>query len=331
MDMTFKKAWCILRDSVTDFIQSRVLKLSAALAYYTVFSLPGLIIIIIWVSDIFWGQQAVEGTVYGQIANLVGKDAALQIQTTIRNATLSPESSLATAIGLGTLILGATSIFGEIQDSINVIWRLKARPRKGKGWLKMILNRLLSFSIIISLGFLLLVSLIVNGLMDAFINRLTQVFPHTEVVIAYIFNLLMSFAVTTFLFGLIFKVLPDARIDWKHVRAGAFTTALLFMAGKFLIGYYLGHSRLSSAYGAAGSVIVILLWVYYSAIILYFGACFTRAYAIHKGSHIYPNQYAVWIEQVEVETATSLQKTAEVAAITEAENAADTDQGATSR
>lgn len=327
--MTFRKAWCIIRDSFVDFFQSRVLKLSAALAYYTVFSLPGLIIIVIWVSDIFWGEQAVEGTVYGQIAGLVGQDAALQIQTTIRNATLSPESSFATVIGLGTLILGATSIFSEIQDSINLIWRLRARPRKGRGWLKMILNRLLSFSIIISLGFLMLVSLIINGAMDAFINRLTEIFPQTEVIVAYVFNLLLNFAVTTFLFGLIFKVLPDARIQWRHVRAGAITTALLFMAGKFLIGYYLGHSRMSSAYGAAGSVIVILLWVYYSAIILYFGACFTRAFAIHTGSHIYPNQYAVWIEQVEVESTTTLQ--AQPSAVA-AEGHADTnDQGATSR
>lgn len=328
--MTFRKAWCIIRDSFVDFFQSRVLKLSAALAYYTVFSLPGLIIIVIWVSDIFWGEQAVEGTVYGQIAGLVGQDAALQIQATIRNATLSPESSFATVIGLGTLILGATSIFSEIQDSINLIWRLRARPRKGRGWLKMILNRLLSFSIIVSLGFLMLVSLIINGAMDAFINRLTEVFPETEVIVAYVFNLLLNFAVTTFLFGLIFKVLPDARIQWRHVRAGAIATALLFMAGKFLIGYYLGHSRMSSAYGAAGSVIVILLWVYYSAIILYFGACFTRAFAIHTGSHIYPNQYAVWIEQVEVESTTTLQE--QPAAVNaEGHTSTTADQGATSR
>jgi len=328
--MTFRKAWCIIRDSFVDFFQSRVLKLSAALAYYTVFSLPGLIIIIIWVSDIFWGEQAVEGTVYGQIAGLVGQDAALQIQTTIRNATLSPESSFATIIGLGTLILGATSIFSEIQDSINLIWRLRARPRKGRGWLKMILNRLLSFSIIVSLGFLMLVSLIVNGAMDAFINRLTEIFPQTEVILAYVFNLLLNFAVTTFLFGLIFKVLPDARIQWRHVRAGAIATAVLFMAGKFLIGYYLGHSRMSSAYGAAGSVIVILLWVYYSAIILYFGACFTRAFAIHTGSHIYPNQYAVWIEQVEVESTSTLQDQP-AAAAAEGHTASAADQGATNR
>ena len=307
--MAVKTIWNSIRDAFKAFFALNVLKLSAALAYYSVFSLPGLIIIIVWVSDIFFGHEAVEGTVYGQIANLVGHDAALQIQETIRNTALSSESKFATIIGLVTLNIGATSIFGEIQDSINLIWRLKAKPKKGMGWLKLLINRLLSFSMIISLGFLLLVSLILNGLMDALIGRLTQIFPDTQVILAYIVNLLITYLMTSLLFGLIFKVLPDARIQWKHVKAGAFTTALLFMAGKFLITYYLGHSKMSSAYGAAGSVIVMLVWVYYSAIILYFGAAFTRAYAICTGSHIYPNSYSVWIEQIEVQTKKDLQET----------------------
>jgi len=304
--MSVKTIWNSVKSAFVAFFEHNVLKLSAALAYYTIFSLPGLIIIIVWVSDIFYGHEAVEGKVYGQIANLVGSDAAIQIQETIRNATLSSEGSFATVVGLVTLIIGATSVFGEIQDSINLIWRLKARPKKGRGWLKLITNRLLSFSIVISLGFLLLVSLVLNGVMDALIDRLTRIFPETQVIIVYIANLVITFMMTSFLFGLIFKVLPDARIEWRHVRAGAFTTALLFMGGKFLISYYLGHSKMSSAYGAAGSIIVILLWVYYSAIILFFGAAYTRAYAICKGSHIYPNKYAVWIEEVEVESKTAL-------------------------
>jgi membrane protein len=298
MFMAVRTIWSSIKHAFYSFFEHKVLKLSAALAYYTVFSLPGLIIIVVWVSDIFYGHEAVEGTVYGQIANLVGSDAALQIQQTIRNATLSSEGGFATIVGLVTLIIGATSVFGEIQGSINLIWQLKAKPRKGMAWLKLIIDRLLSFSLIISLGFILLVSLVLNGLMDAFIGRLTQAFPETQVVIAYAINLLITFLMTALLFGLIFKVLPDARVRWKDVRAGAFTTALLFMAGKFLITYYLGHNKMSSAYGAAGSVIVILLWVYYSAIILYFGAAFTRGYAICSGSHIYPS--AVWVEQVEV-------------------------------
>jgi membrane protein len=297
--------WKIIKQSFVDFFSERVMKLSAALSYYTLFSLPGLLIIVLWISDIFYGKAAVEGTVYGQIADFVGRDAALQIQQTIRNATLSSDNKIATIVGLVTLIIGATSVFGEIQDSINLIWRLKAKPRKG--WLKLLVNRLLSFSIIITLGFLLLVSLIINGILDAFISRLTMAFPEAQVIALYIANVILSFVITSFLFGLIFKVLPDAKIKWHNVRIGAFTTALLFMLGKFLISYYLGHNRMTSAYGAAGSVIVILLWVYYSAIILYFGAVFTRVYAIHTGSHIYPDDYAVWIKEVEVESERSLQ------------------------
>ena len=313
--MFIKNVWKITAQTFTDFFNHRVLKLSAALAYYTIFSLPGLIIIIIWVSDIFYGREAIEGTIYHQIEGFVGKEPAIQIQETIRNATLSSDSGFATLVGLATLILGATSVFGEIQDSINHIWRLKAKPRKGRGWLKLIVNRLLSFSMIVTLGFLSLVSLLINGLMDTFITRLTQSFPETQIILVYTFNLLVTFVSISLLFAIIFKVLPDARIKWKHVRIGAVTTALLFMAGKFLISYYLGHSKMSSVYGAAGSIIVILLWVYYSSIILYFGAAFTRVYAIHKGSHIYPDNYAVWIEQVEVESKQSLQEQPEASEI----------------
>ena len=315
--MFFTNAWKITKQTFIDFIDNKVLKLSAALAYYTIFSLPALLIIVIWISDIFYGREAVEGTVYGQIAKFVGQEAALQIQETIRNAALSTDSGIATVVGFITLIIGATSMFGEIQDSINQIWRLKPKPKKGKGLIKLLLNRLLSFSMIITLGFLLLVSLAVNGLLEIFINKLTSHFPETQVVVVYIVNLFLTFTIISFLFGFIFKVLPDAKIRWRHVRAGAFTTAILFMIGKFLIGYYLGHSKMSSAYGAAGSVIVILVWVYYSAIILYFGAAFTRVYAIHRGSHIFPNNYAVWVEQVEVESNQSLQKQPAAVASTE--------------
>jgi membrane protein len=304
MALSIKTIWGIFKLASVDFVNDKVLKLSAALAYYTIFSLPAMLIIIIAVSDIFYGRKAIEGTIYAQIANFVGNDAALQIQQTIRSAALTNQAGFATVIGLITLIIGATSVFGEIQDSINLIWKLKAKPKKG--WLKILINRLISFSMVVCLGFLLLVSLLINGLMDTFINKLTQMFPHITVFTVYSFNMLVTFLITSFLFAIIFKFLPDAKIRWKHVRAGAFTTALLFLIGKFLIGYYLGHSKLSSAYGAAGSVIVILLWVYYSAIILYFGAEFTRAYAIQTGSQIYPNDYAVWIQQIEVESRTSL-------------------------
>ena len=311
MKFSVKDIWVITKQSFSDFIDNKVLKLSAALAFYTIFSLPAMLIIIISVSDIFYGRAAIEGTLYHQIAEFVGSEAALQIQQTIRGAALSKSSYFATTVGIVTLLFGATSVFYEIQDSINHIWKLKSKP-KGTGFLKMLINRLLSFSLVISLGFLLLVSLLINGLMDLLITRLTVMFPELTVIAVYTVNVIITFGITALLFALIFKVLPDARIKWKHVRAGAITTAILFMLGKFLIGYYLGHSGLSSTYGTAGSVIVMLLWVYYSAMILYFGAVFTHVYAAHTGSRIYPTNYAVWVQEIEVESVKSIVEQPEV-------------------
>ena len=297
--LTPKGIWGLIKGAVNCFIDNRVLKLSAALAYYTIFSLGPMIIVIIFLADIFYGREAIEGTIYGQISGLVGRDAAIQIQETIRNSALSNDSSLMAVIGIITLIIGATSVFAEIQDSINMIWGLKAKPKKG--WLKMIINRLLSFSIVVTLGFLLLVSLIINGLLEGLMGKLKEAFPDLTVVVVYIINLIITFVVITVLFGIIFKVLPDAKIKWKDVLVGSMATAGLFMMGKFMITYYIGTSNVGSVYGAAGSLVVLLLWVYFSAVILYFGAEFTKIYATQYGSRIHPNDYAVWIKQIEVE------------------------------
>jgi membrane protein len=315
--MSVRNSWKIIKLTFADFFASNVLKLSGALAFFTVFSLPGLLIIIIWFSDLFYGRDVVEGAVYHQIEGFVGHNAAIEIQQTIHNAMEATGNNFATIVGLIALLIGATSVFGEIQDSINLIWKLKAKPRKGWAWLKLIVNRLLSFSMIITLGFILLVSLLLNGAMDFLLDNLMERFPQLTVIIIYIINLVLTFIIATFIFGAIFKVLPDARVKWRHVKMGAIVTALLFMAGKFLISYYLGHSSMTSAYGAAGSIIVILLWVYYSAMILYFGAAFTHVYAAHTGSRIYPNNYAVWVQQIEVESEKSILKQPETKVVIE--------------
>jgi membrane protein len=307
--MSIRNGWKILKNSIAGFFESNVFKLSGALAYFTVFSLPGVLIIIIWFSDIFYRRELIEGTVYKQIEGFVGHSAALDIQETMRNAATSTGGTFATIVGLVALIIGATTIFSEIQDSINQIWHLKAKRKKGFGILKLILNRLLSFSMIITLGFILLVSLVINGAMDLLLDRLMIRYPEMTVILVYILNVALTFLITAFIFAAIFKVLPDARIKWKHVSVGAFVTAFLFMLGKFLISYYLGHNKMTSTYGTAGSVIVILLWVYYSSAILYFGAIFTREYVLHRGSRIYPNSYAVWVQQIEVESEKSVQPT----------------------
>jgi membrane protein len=298
--MAPRKLWNIIKRSFSDVVEDNVLKLSSSLAFSTVFALPGLLIIIIWISNAFYKREVVEGTLYKQMGSFIGNDAALSIQETMQTSLRQGNTGFATTVGLISLILGATAVFGEIQDSINYIWKLKAKPKKGTGWLRLILNRLLSFSLIISLGFILLVSLVINGAMDLLVNHLLQRFPDLTVVVMYVVNLVVSFLITAFIFGIIFKVLPDAKVGWRHVRVGAFTTAFFFFAGKWLISYYLGHTTMSTAYGTAGSIIIVLLWVYYSSMILYFGAAFTREYAIEMGSKIHPNKYAVWVEQVEV-------------------------------
>lgn len=297
--LTLKGVWQLLKESFNGFSDDKVVKLSGSLAYFTVFSIGPMLIVIIFFANLFYGREAIEGTIYGQIKGFVGSDAALQIQAIIKNASLSGKSNVTAIVGFITLLIGATSVFSEIQDSINTIWNLKPKPKKG--WLKMLLNRLLSFSVVVGLGFLMLVSLIITGLVEALSNRLYNMFPGMAVALVYIINLMLTLFVTTLLFGVIFKVLPDAKIKWKDVLTGAITTAVLFMLGKFAITFYIGSSNIGSTYGTAGSLVVILLWIYYSSIILYFGAEFTKAYACAYGSRIQPNQYAVWVKQVEVE------------------------------
>lgn len=302
---SFKNIWHVLKLSGKDFVNNNVSKLSAALAYYTIFSLPGMLMIVITLGSFFYGKEAIEGTVQHQISGFVGDKAALQIQELVRNAAISNENTLAAIVGIATLVYGATKMFSEIQNSLNLIWNLKAKPKRG--WVKMIINRLLSFSMVLCIGFLLLVSLVINGIVAMFSSRLAVYFPQVTISVVYVFNLILTFIITVALFTLIFKVLPDAMIRWRDVLVGAIATALLFMIGKFVIGLYMGKSDVASTYGAAGSIIVILLWIYYCAIILYFGAAFTKQYAQKMGYHIYPTD-AVWIKEVEVEGNQPLQE-----------------------
>ncbi|MDB5206459.1 MAG: YihY/virulence factor BrkB family protein [Flavisolibacter sp.] len=297
--LSFKGIWKVLKQAFNGFGDDKVLKLSAALAYYTVFSIGPLIIVIIYLAGIIYGREAIEGSIFGHIKGLVGADAATQIQNMIKNAALNTKGNFAAVVGVVTLVIGATGVFGEIQESINMIWNLKPKPKKG--WLKMLVNRLLSFSVIVSLGFILLVSLVLTGLIEALMGRLQAYFPNITVVLVYIINLLLTFAIITTLFGVIFKVLPDAIIKWRDVIVGSMVTAVLFMLGKFAITFYIGTSDVGGTYGAAGSLVVLLLWVYYSSVILYFGAEFTKAYAANFGSVIHPSEYAVWVKNIEVE------------------------------
>jgi membrane protein len=291
----------LFKETFNEFIDDNALKYSAALSYYTIFSLPPLIIIIISLCGIFFGAEAVRGEIYGQINGLVGNETALQIQEIIKNVELSNSNTFATTLGLIILLIGASGVFAEIQDSLNAIWGIKAKPKRGL--IKFIKNRLMSFSMIASVGFILLVGLVVTSVIDVLSARLAYYFPRDTIYLVYAVNLLVVFGSITLLFLVIFRTLPDGRIAMRDGLLGAFFTAILFMLGKFAIGTYVGSSSIASSYGAAGSVIVILIWVYYSAIILYFGAEFTKVYANNFGKKITPNEYSVQIvkEKFELE------------------------------
>ena len=289
------KSWFLLKITTLEFIDDNAIKLSAALAYYTIFALPPLLIIIITICGFFFGEEAVTGKLYGQINGLVGNDAAIQIQEAIKNVELSDSNVFVNIFGVTMLLIGASGVFAEIQSSINFIWGLRAKPNKGLK--KFLQNRLMSFSMIVSLGFLMLVSLMVNTTLDLVSSKLKYFFEEGTVYLFYVINSLIIFCTITVLFAVIFRALPDGIIKWKDAYVGASCTAVLFMIGKFLISFYLGSSTIGSIYGAAGSVIIILVWVYYSAIILYFGAEFTKVYAKMYGGSIEPNEYSVAIKK----------------------------------
>ncbi len=289
-----------------EFSEDNILKYSASLAYYTIFSLAPMLIVIISLSGVLFGKDAMQGHVYSQIKGLVGADAALQIQDIIKNIHITGKSFFATVISIVVLLLGATSIFGEVQDSLNKIWGLKIKTHKT--WWKLILNRLLSFSLIVSMGFIMMVSLLLNAVVSAFGNYIGKYLSNFSVVFIQLTNSFLTFIATTFLFALMFKVLPDAKIKWKDVLIGGLITAFFFTLGKLAIGYYLGQSNLATVYGAAGSVIIIMVWVYYSAVILYLGAEFTKVYAKLHGGKIYPNEYAVWIKTEEIQVSNAALK-----------------------
>jgi membrane protein len=290
-----KKYIFLFKETITEFSNDRAMKLSAALSYYTIFSLPPLLIVIISMCGIFFGQEAIRGEIFGQISGFVGKDVAFEIQEMIKNITISGNSTVAVIIGLVTLLLGASGVFIEIQDSINYIWGLKAKPKKG--FIKVLFNRLMSFAMMGTLGFLLIVGLLINTLIDLLSAQFLKVFPQVTVYLFYLINILLILVILTFLFASVFRTLPDGKVTWKDTIKGAMLTAVLFMIGKFAIGAYLGYSKVATAYGAAGSIIILLLWVYYSSVILYLGAEFTKVFSLNYGKGIVPNTYAIIIEK----------------------------------
>lgn len=288
-----KSFWRILKNAGENFSEDNCVKLAASLSYYAVFAVAPLLIIIITIVGSLFGRDAVQGKVYTELRSLVGSDAAMQIQDIIANVQRSQTGVIGTVIGAVVLFIGATGIFTEIQGSINFIWSVKAKPKKG--WLKYLTNRALSFVLVLTMGALLVLTLISTTLLSVLSDKLTRLFPDATVYLFNTINVALLLVVITGLFMVIYKVLPDAIISWRDAMVGSLFTSVLFLGGKYLINLYLAQSNLGVTYGTAASVIVILSFVYYSSLILYFGAEFTKSFALDHGHGIKPKSTAVFI------------------------------------
>lgn len=273
----------IFKDTFKEWKSKDPFKESAVIAYYSIFSIPGLFVVIVVVAGVFFGREAVNGQIAKQISSSLGTDTAGQILDIIAQGTAQKNNTFAAIIGIVTLLAGATGVFAQFQKSLNIIWEVKADESKSGIW-ELIKIRLFSFGLIVSIAFLLIISLLISTLLTAFGNWLSSQFSDSLLVILTVVNFIISLAILTVLFALMLKIFPDAKIKWKDVWIGSIVTALLFNAGKYALSLYFGKAHPASAYGAAGSVILILLWVSYSSMIVLFGAEFTKQYSnIHTG------------------------------------------------
>ena len=274
------------KNTITQWIEDRPFQLAAALSYYTLFSFAPLMIISIAIAGFAFGREAAQNQIVETLQGMIGQDSAQAIQGMIQNASNKPKTGIiSTVLGIIALIFGAGGVVGQLQASLNTIWGVTAKP--GQGIWGIVHQRFISFAMILGIGFLLLVSLGVSALVTGLTQLMGTLFGGTAL-LAHALDLLVSFVFVTALFAMIYKVLPDVRIQWRDVWIGAALTSFLFTIGKFLIGLYLGSSGVTSTYGAAGSLITVLLWVYYSSLIFFFGAEFTQVYASQYGSGVVP-------------------------------------------
>jgi len=271
----FSAAWSLVKDSYTEFSDDKAFKMAAALSYYTAFSLAPILIIMIAIAGFFFGQEAAQGQIVTQMHSLIGQDGAVMIQSMIKGAANQSQGIFASFIGLALLILGSLGVFIELQESLNIIWGVDVKP--GKGVWVFFKRRIISFSLVVSLGFLSIVSLIINTLLSLMYNFIDSTITGF-IPVADIINNIFSFVVITVMFAVIYKVLPDVILKWKYVGTGAIVTSFLFAAGKYFIGLYIGNSSYSSTFGAAGSLVALFVWIYYTGLIIYFGAEITQVY-----------------------------------------------------
>jgi len=288
-----------LKKTVVNFYEDDSMSYASSIAFYTIFSMPAILIIALSIGTTFYERNVVQEELINQVENLIGMNSEEEITEIISNATLDSTGAFAKTVGIITLIFSATTVFASLQSSLNKIWGIKPKPMRGI--VKFMINRLLSLAMVAVMGFLLLVSLVVDAALVLFQGFLSKIMEGLTLYILQAMNVAFSFGIITIIFALVFKVLPDADVKWRDVWPGAFITTILFSIGKFLIGFYLGNSPFSSAYGAAGSLVIILVWIYYSTIIVLFGAELTSVYTEVIGEKIKPNDTAVKVQQVEIE------------------------------
>lgn len=284
--------WEVLKETFTEWNDSDASKDSASLAYYAIFSIPGLLIIIIWGLSFFFGEEAIRGEVSRQIQSFMGHDAAKGIEDMIAGALIDKENFFMKTIGVLTLIFGATTIFFQLQKSLNELWDVQAAPKQA--FVKLLLDRANSLGMILIIAFLLLISMVLSSIIGWLNGYITYYFGLETFELVRIINMILSFSVIVILFALMFKVLPDVEISWKSVWAGALLTALLFTLGKFLLSLYFENFKPTSAFGAAGTIILIMMWVNYTCMLVFFGAEFTKVYTYKKGFKIEPSKHAKW-------------------------------------
>lgn len=284
-------AWDLTKATFNDWIDDNVPRLGAALAYYTLFSLAPMLVVAIAIAGFVFGEEAARGEIFVQLQTLIGAEGAKLVESLLQSVSKPSHGLLATVLGVFTFILGATTAFVELQSALNTVWEVQPKPGRGvKGLLR---DRILSFGMLLGIGFLLLVSLAVSAALSAFSTFMGNRVPGFYY-FAQLMNFVLSIGVQTVLFAMMYKFLPDVKLAWRDVWVGAFSTSVLFTLGKFLLGFYIGSSSVTSGYGAAGSVAVLLLWVYYSTQILLLGAEFTQIYAERFGAHIEPNENAMY-------------------------------------
>jgi membrane protein len=284
--------WETLKETFSEWNKSTASNDSASLAYYAIFSIPGLLIIIIWIAGYFFGEEAIRGEISSQISGIMGQDVAKSIQDMIAGALIDKENIFMKAVGVGSLVYGSTTLFFQLQHSLNTLWDVQAAPKKAL--IKFLLDRANSLGMILILGFLLMITMVLSSLISIFNNWITAYFGLETYLLAQLVNFVIGFGVVMILFALMFKVLPDVQISWKPVWRGAFLTTVLFTLGKFLLSLYFGTAKPTSAFGTAGTVILIMMWINYSCMLIFFGAEYTKVYAYRKGYKIIPSKHAKW-------------------------------------